>query len=54
MTKIANRLMRENRRLAKQKWHSELGDRRLYDLASLSRQYKFSIALGDITLLEGK
>ena len=52
--KTANMLVKQNRRFAKQKWPDELRGRRLCDLASLSQQYKFSIALGDITLLEGK
>jgi hypothetical protein len=49
-----NSLRKENRRLARRKWRSELSGIRLDGLDLMSQQYGFSVALGDITFLDGK
>ena len=48
------RLVRENRILAKRQWGAELKSLRLDLLVALSRHHGFSIALGDLSLLDGK
>jgi hypothetical protein len=45
-------LTKENRRLARRKWRGEVNSTCLKSLDSLSRHYRFSIALGDLLLLE--
>ncbi len=47
-------LKRENVELAGSMWSSDLGRAALKALDSLSERYGFSIALGDLLLLEGK
>jgi len=49
-----DRLTRENQSLAKRTWGAELKGTRLNTLIALSAQYGFSIALGDLILLNGK
>jgi hypothetical protein len=49
-----DRLTRENRSLARRTWGAELKGTRLNTLIALSAQYGFSIALGDLMLLNGK
>jgi len=49
-----DRLTRENQLLAKRTWGTELKGTRLNTLIALSAQYGFSIALGDLILLNGK
>jgi hypothetical protein len=47
-------LTKKNRSLARRRWRGQLRDRRLETLVSLSKQYGFSIALGDLLFVEGK
>ena len=47
-------LMKENRAAARRKWRSELRGLSLQGLDSLSRQYRFSIVLGDLIFLNNK
>jgi hypothetical protein len=47
-------LTRRNVKLAKRKWLGELGQNHLQTLRSLTENYGFAIALGDLLLLEGK
>jgi len=47
-------LTKTNRSLARRRWRGQLRDRRLETLVSLSKQYGFSIALGDLLFVEGK
>ena len=47
-------LAKENRAAARRRWRSELSGTRLDGLDSLSQGYGFSIALGDLTLLNNK
>src|SRR2546427_231998 len=54
MRKDAADLRGKNLRLAKRRWFGELARTDLVALKSLSQQYGFSIALGDLLLLEGK
>jgi hypothetical protein len=54
MLRNISRLTRENRWLAKKRWSGQLKGTRLEALVSLSEQYRFSIALGDLSLLDGK
>src|SRR2546422_1207615 len=54
MRNEATDLERKNLALAKRKWAGELGRPNLEVLKSLSQQYGFSIAGGDLLLLEGK
>ena len=49
-----NKLLKENRIVARRKWHSELSGVRLNGLDLLSQQYRFSVALGDLIFLDGK
>jgi hypothetical protein len=49
-----NNLLRKNRMLARRRWRGELSGTRLDSLDYLSKQYSFSIALGDVILLDGK
>jgi hypothetical protein len=47
-------LTRRNVKLAKGKWIDELGEQHLQTLRSLTENYGFAVALGDLLLLEGK
>jgi len=47
-------LARTNVKLAKGKWFDELGKHDLQILRSLTENYGFAVALGDLLLLEGK
>jgi hypothetical protein len=47
-------LARRNVRLAKGKWPDEIGKLLLQSLRSLTENYGFAVALGDLLLLEGK
>jgi hypothetical protein len=47
-------LTRRNVKLAKGKWLDELGEHHLQILRSLTENYGFAVALGDLLLLEGK
>lgn len=47
-------LARRNVKLAKGKWPDELGRHHLQILGSLTENYGFVVALGDLLLLEGK
>ncbi len=47
-------LARRNVKLAKGKWLDELGKQHLQILRSLTENYGFAVALGDLLLLEGK
>ena len=42
-----------NRKLAKSRWGPSLTDDHLSMLAELSRQFQFSVAMGDLILLDG-
>ncbi len=54
MRKRLNILRRKNLQLARLRWQGELGRLDLEALNCLSNQYAFSIALGDLLLLDGK
>ena len=54
MKRDFNLLVRANVRLAKGKWLNELGKQHLQALRSLTEDYGFAVALGDLLLLEGK
>ena len=43
-----------NRRLAQEKWGELLTNAHLLTLAELSKQYEFSVAMGDVILLDGR
>jgi hypothetical protein len=45
---------RRNVKLARGKWSDELGNHHLQSLRSLTKDYGFAVALGDLLLLEGK
>ncbi len=47
-------LAQRNVKLAKGKWSDELGKHHLQGLRSLTENYGFAVALGDLLLLEGK
>ncbi len=47
-------LARRNVKIAKGKWFDELGKQNLQILRSLTENYGFAVALGDLLLLEGK
>jgi hypothetical protein len=47
-------LARRNVKLAKGKWFDELGKHHLQILRSLTENYGFAVALGDLLLLEGR
>ena len=47
-------LARRNVKFAKGKWSDELGKHHLQGLRSLTENYGFAVALGDLLLLEGK
>jgi hypothetical protein len=47
-------LVSKNRILARRRWRGELSGIRLNSLDSLSQQYGFSVALGDLMFLDGK
>ena len=46
-------LVRRNVRLAKEKWFEEFGKQHLQVLRSLTENYGFAVALGDLILIEG-
>src|SRR5579863_10212029 len=48
------RLAALNRKLAKSRWGNLLTDAHLSMLGELSRQFKFSVAMGDLMLLDGR
>ena len=50
----SRKLVTLNRRLAKSRWGSILTDAHLSTLAELSRQFQFSVAMGDVVLLDGR
>jgi len=54
MLKNLNGLTKANRRLARRKWLGKFGVTRLHTLDSLSQEYSFSIALGDLIFLDDK
>ncbi len=54
MRKRLNILRRKNLQLARLRWQGELGRLNLEALNCLSTQFAFSIALGDLLLLDGK
>ncbi|MGB9514116.1 MAG: hypothetical protein WBU20_20695, partial [Candidatus Acidiferrum sp.] len=54
MKKPFGPLARRNTKLAKGKWLGELGKPLLQTLGSLTENYGFSVALGDLLLLEGR
>jgi hypothetical protein len=47
-------LARRNVKLARGKWSDELGKHHIQTLRSLTENYGFAVALGDLLLLEGK
>jgi hypothetical protein len=49
--KMNKALSRENARLAKKNWPSQISDAHIYALKSLTDRYKFSISSGDLILL---
>jgi hypothetical protein len=49
-----DQLARRNVKLAKGEWFNELGKQHLQILRSLTENYGFAVALGDLLLLEGK
>jgi hypothetical protein len=53
MEKAFSPLTRENLRISKKKWLGKLGKDHLQTLASLTRNYGFMVALGDLLLLNG-
>jgi len=53
MIRKASPLARRNVKLAKGKWFEELGKQHLQTLRSLTDNYGFMVALGDLLLLEG-
>jgi len=54
MNRKVSLLTRTNVKLARGKWLDELGKHHLQVLRSLTENYGFSVALGDLLLLEGK
>lgn len=54
MKKELRRLTRKNLKLAEEKWFSELGSQHLQALRSLTEDYGFAVALGDLLFLDGK
>jgi hypothetical protein len=54
MNRKCSLLARTNVKLAKGKWFDELGKHHLQILRSLTENYGFAVALGDLLLLEGK
>jgi len=54
MKKEMARLMRRNVRLAQKQWPGELTDQQLQALKSLTEDYGFVVALGDLLFLDGK
>jgi hypothetical protein len=53
MKKEFSNLVRKNAKLAKAKWFNELDKYRLQALQSLTENYGFAVALGDLILLQG-
>jgi len=54
MKRSLNLLARRNVRVAKGKWFDELSKHHLQTLRSLTENYGFAVALGDLILLEGR
>src|SRR5690348_12171377 len=54
MKRNVGRLARRNVKLAKRKWSSQLGKQHLHILRSLTENYGFAVALGDLLLLDGR
>jgi hypothetical protein len=54
MTNGFQRLMRDNVRLAKLMWSNQLGAFQIHTLRSLTKDYRFVIALGDLLFLDGR
>jgi len=54
MTRKVGVLIRRNVELAKGNWFGELGKQHLQTLRSLTENYGFVVALGDLLLLEGR
>lgn len=50
----SKKLVTLNRKLAKNRWGSILTEAHLSNLAELSRQFQFSVAMGDVVLLDGR
>ena len=48
------RLTQKNLKLAEEKWLGELGELHRQALLSLTEEYRFAVALGDLLLLDGK
>ena len=54
MRKRFKRLTQKNLKLAEEKWLGELDELQLQALRSLTEEYRFAVALGDLLLLDGK
>lgn len=54
MRKRVRRLTQKNLKLAEEKWLGELGELHRQALLSLTEEYRFAVALGDLLLLDGK
>lgn len=54
MRKRFGRLMQKNLKLAEEKWLGELDELHRQALRSLTEEYRFAVALGDLLLLDGK
>src|SRR5215831_14832254 len=54
MRKRFRRLTQKNLKLAEEKWLVELDELQRQALRSLTEEYKFAVALGDLLLLDGK
>ena len=54
MRKRFRRLTQKNLKLAEEKWLGELDELQLQALRSLTEEYRFAVALGDLLLLDGK
>ncbi len=52
MTVLVDKLSRRNRRLARQRWGSEVNPQVLELLAYFSREFSFSVSSGDLLLLD--
>src|SRR5712691_8510786 len=54
MKKELRRLTRNNLKLAEERWFGELDRQHLQALRSLTEDYRFAVALGDLLILDGK
>jgi hypothetical protein len=54
MRKRFRRLTQKNLKLAEEKWLGELGELHRQALRSLTEEYRFAVALGDLLLLDGQ